>query len=184
MQTTATDLEAWNKCHANGEETIGDVRLAVARPHGIYAKLLPYLNEHPYMTMKEMESTLRIYGPDNYGFESGSSDVRDTLKFLEQLHNGIAAATPSPFEERRRNIVAHVRRIDDCLEKGLLPYADADVDVVAKFPPPKEKENGFWEVHGGGGEFAFRQHDCYLDCLAVPDWKVRMSKKLGYVPDI
>lgn len=207
-----------------------------------------------------------------------SPDVRDTLKILEQLHNRIGAATPSPFDaslpcrclciilqqtsekriphyilheingvlgslrkscillrqkgqaepvtpgfaaliihlemrlsrflalivsaihykdkehnnwnpfegvkERRQNLVAHIRRMDDCLEKGQLPSADEEVDVVAKFPPPKELGYGsLWRVYRDSGDWAFQFAPC-IECMAVPDSMVRMSGQLGYVPDM
>ncbi|KAL8907241.1 MAG: hypothetical protein Q9207_001542 [Kuettlingeria erythrocarpa] len=56
-------------------------------------------------------------------------------------------------EERRRNLVAHIRMIDDCLEKGQLPSADDETDIVARFPPTKELGYGsLWRVYRDSGD--------------------------------
>ncbi|KAL8939707.1 MAG: hypothetical protein Q9216_003221 [Gyalolechia sp. 2 TL-2023] len=250
----------------------------MARPHGTYAKLLPYLHDHWAMTTCNTDILRGTV-------DRSPPDVRDTLKILEQLHDRVAAATTTtpaaaplhaslhcrylymilhhtpqtkiphsvfheidgvlgtlrkscvllqeksamdpvppgfaalvlhlemrlsrflahvvcaihnkkrgkdamvdhhPFSEvkyHRGNLVAHIRRIDACLENGELPTADKNIDVVAQFPAPEEQNNGLWTYYRDNGNFAFKYDNC-LGCMVVPDIKVRMAEKLGYVPDI
>lgn len=280
MQATKKDLTLWAKCRADGKKAVGEVRLAMAHPHGTYAKLLPYLEKHWAITTDDRKGM--VYSPDR----SNSPDVRDTLRILEELHTRIAAATCpntvpatvfgaslhcrylyiilhqtpekkiphfvfheidgllgtlrkscrlleekgkmepvvppgfaavvihiemrlcyflqniawathykqdkehpmnwSPYEglkARRKNLVAHIRMIDKCLENGKLPSADeGDVYVVTK-PPMAEPIEGtdLWRCEMDNGEWGFEMRDC-LRCLVVPEIRVRMAERLGYDP--
>lgn len=91
----------------------------------------------------------------------------------------------SPYEGikiKRKELVAHIRMIDKCLEKRTLPSADEEVETVTKPPKPEKIERtDLLRCDVDNEEWGFEMRDC-LGCLAVPDVRGRMAGRLGYDP--
>lgn len=78
----------------------------------------------------------------------------------------------------RNDLVGKLRRITHCLEQGFLPSAQGNVaDIAGNHYAPLHKDGT------GGWDFDFSPERTCIGCNLVPDWKIRMVDRLGYVPD-